>query len=141
MRKQVLGLVLVLAACVASAVPGLGQSIVTSPREQFGFDIGDDYQLATYAQLAEYWRKLDAQSDRMRLVEIGKTEEGRPHLMAIITSPANHGKLERFRDIARRLALASDVVSEVDARALAAEGRAVVWVDGGLHANEVLGAQ
>ena len=29
----------------------------------------------------------------------------------------------------------------MQARALAAEGKAVVWIDGGLHANEVLGAQ
>ena len=141
MNKQVLGLGLVLAACVASAVPGLGQPAITSPREQFGFDIGDDYQLATYAQLSAYWQKLDAQSDRMRLVEIGRTEEGRPHLMAIITSPANHGKLDRYQEIARRLARADDVTTEAEARALASEGRAVVWVDGGLHANEVLGAQ
>src|SRR5690606_39079012 len=59
----------------------------------------------------------------------------------IITSPANHGKLGRYREIARRLALAEDVTTEDEARALAAEGRAVGWIDGGLHANEVLGAQ
>ncbi len=141
MKKQVLGLWLVLAAGLATAVPALGQGAITSPRTQFGFDIGDDYQLATYAQLADYWRKLDAESDRMQLVQIGMTEEGRPHLMAIITSPDNHRKLERYKDIARRLALASEVASDADARALAAEGKAVVWVDGGLHANEVLGAQ
>src|SRR5690606_13065087 len=73
MKKQVLGLGLVLAACVASVTPGLGQPAVTTPRQQFGFDIGDDYQLATYAQLADYWQTLDTQSDRMRLVEIGRT--------------------------------------------------------------------
>ena len=44
-----------------------------TPKEQFGFNIGDDYQLANYTQLVEYWKKLDAQSDRMKLVEIGKT--------------------------------------------------------------------
>ena len=142
MKKQGLAMGLVLAACIVTAVPGLSQSpAVTSPRAQFGFDIGDDYQLATYAQLTDYWRTLDAESDRMQLVEIGKTEEGRPHLMAIITSPENHRKLEHYKQIARRLALATDVTTEEQARTLAAEGKAVVWVDGGLHANEVLGAQ
>ena len=61
--------------------------------------------------------------------------------MAIITSPENHRKLERLKTIARRLALAEDVTTEAEARALAAEGTAVVWIDGGLHANETLGAQ
>src|SRR5262245_24298324 len=48
---------------------------ITSPKEQFGFDIGADYQLPNYTQLTEYWKKLDQQSDRMTLVEIGKTAE------------------------------------------------------------------
>jgi hypothetical protein len=114
---------------------------VTSPKEQFGFAIGDDYQLATYEQLSAYWARLDAESDRMSLVDIGKTAEGRTQWMAIITSPENHRKLGRLKDIARRLARAEDVATDAEARALAAEGKAVVWIDGGLHANETLGAQ
>ena len=55
------------------------------------------------AQVCAYWRKLDAQSDRMVVQEIGKTSEGRPHLMAIVTSPENHQNLEKYRDISRRL--------------------------------------
>ena len=120
--------------------PVFGQSKVTSPKEQFGFNIGDDYQLANYTQLVEYWRKLAQQSDRMKLVEIGKTAEGRTMYMAIITSPENHRNLEKYRQISRRLALAEGLPDE-EARRLAAEGRAVVWIDGGLHATEVLGAQ
>src|SRR5262249_31942851 len=54
--------------------------------------------------------------------------------------PANHKKIDRYREIARRLARAEGVTAD-DARALAEEGKAVVWLDGGLHANEVLGAQ
>ena len=60
--------------------------------------------------------------------------------MAIITSPENHKKLERYKEISRRLALAEGLTDE-QARALAKEGKAVVWIDGGLHATEVLGAQ
>jgi hypothetical protein len=112
---------------------------ITTPRQQFGFDIGDDYQLATYTQFTEYWKKLDAESDRMRVVDIGKTAEGRPQLMAIITSPENFKKLDRYRDISRRLATV-DGLNDEQARALAKEGKGVVWIDGGLHATEVLGA-
>ena len=36
---------------------------VTTPRQQFGADIGDDYFLANYTQLEEYWKALDLQSD------------------------------------------------------------------------------
>ena len=113
---------------------------VATPRQQFGAAIGDDYFLANYTQLEEYWKTLDRQSDRMQLVDMGRTEEGRSQWMAVISAPENLAALERYRDIARRLALA-DGLSDEQAQALAREGKAVVWIDGGLHANEVLGAQ
>jgi hypothetical protein len=133
-----------LAAAVAGSLAlqaplALAQGRVTSPKEQFGFNIGDDYKLANYTQFERYWRRLATQSNRMKLVEIGKTAEGRPQLMAIISSPANLARLDRYRQISRRLALAEGL-SDADARALAREGKSVVWIDGGLHANEVLGA-
>ena len=60
--------------------------------------------------------------------------------MAIVTSPANHRVLAKYRDISRRLALAEGL-SDDEAHRLAREGKAVVWIDGGLHATETLGAQ
>ena len=71
---------------------------------------------------------------------IGLTAEGRPQVMAIITSPANRPNVERYRQIAERLARAEGVDS-AEARRLAQEGKGIVWFDGGLHATEVLGAQ
>ena len=130
--------VLVCALLLAGAAAA-GAQTITSPKQQFGFNIGDDYQLATYTQFVEYWQKLDKESDRMKVVEIGKTAEGRPQLMAIITSPDNHKKLERYKEISRRLATVDGLTDE-QARALAREGKGVVWIDGGLHATEVLGA-
>jgi hypothetical protein len=116
------------------------QRRTTTPRAQFGHDIGDDYFLANYEQMIEYWNKLDRESDRMKMVRIGTSAEGRPIWMAIITSPENHRKLAHYQDISRRLALAENL-TDAQAHALAAEGKAVVWIDGGLHASEVLGAQ
>ena len=113
---------------------------VTTPMAEWGHNIGDDYFLANYQQLMGYWKKLEKESPRLRVQEIGKTSEGRPMLMAVITSPANHQKLERYKTIAGRLANAEGLTDEA-ARALAKEGKAVVWIDGGLHANETLGAQ
>ncbi|MEO8028528.1 MAG: M14 metallopeptidase family protein, partial [Bryobacteraceae bacterium] len=119
---------------------GAAQPRVTTPKQEFGFDIGADYHLANYTQLTAYWQKLARESDRMKLVEIGKTAEGRPQWMAIVSSAENLKNLDRYRSIARRLALAEDLTEE-QARGLAAEGKAIIWIDGGLHATEVLGAQ
>ncbi len=112
---------------------------ITTPKQQFGHDIGDDYWLANYDQFSAYWHKLAGESDRMKLVEIGKTAEGRTQLMAIISSPENMKHLARYQEIAQRLAHADGLTDE-QAHALAEEGKAVVWIDGGLHASEVLGA-
>src|SRR5262245_4692127 len=113
---------------------------VTSPKEQFGFNLGDDYCLANYVQLTEYWHKLATESDRIQLETIGETEDGREILMAVVTSPKNFKNLQRFKETSRRLALA-DGLDEREAKKLAASGKAVVWIDGGLHATETLGAQ
>ena len=61
-------------ALVVQAPLALAQAHITSPKEQFGFNIGDDYRLVNYTQYVEYLKKLDAQSERMTVVEIGKTE-------------------------------------------------------------------
>ncbi len=97
-------LLLVLPLTVALEAPA--QQRITTPKEFLGKNIGDDYFLATYDQFMAYWRKMDAESDRMQVVEIGKTAEGRPQLMAIVTAPANFARLSRYKEIARRLALA-----------------------------------
>ncbi|MFO0956094.1 MAG: M14 metallopeptidase family protein [Isosphaeraceae bacterium] len=113
---------------------------VPTPREQFGFDIGEDYCLANYKQLAAYWDRLERASDRMRILDIGATEEGRRQLAAVVTSPANMRRIDHYREIARRLSFAEGLDAAA-ARKLAADGKAVVWIDGGLHANETLCAQ
>src|SRR5690242_13635207 len=77
----------------------------TTPKQALGFNIGDDYQVANYTQLSAYLKKLAAESPRIKLVDIGLTAEGRHQLMAIVTSPENHKRLDHYRDISRRLAL------------------------------------
>ena len=80
----------------------------------------------------------------MQLVDIGKTTEGRTELMAIISSEQNMRQLGRFKEIARTLAMARSgdtPLGDAQARALAHDGKAVVWIDFGLHSNEVAHAQ
>ncbi len=119
------------------------QGKITPPQFTAGgktYTAGDDYFLANYTQLREYFTKLSQESDRFKVVEIGKTAEGKPMIMAIITSAENHKKLARYKEISQKLARAEGLTDD-DARKLAAEGKAVVWIDGGLHATECINAQ
>jgi hypothetical protein len=115
------------------------QSIPT-PKEHFGFNIGDNYMLANYTQTEAYFKKLAAASDRCRYTVIGKTEEGRDQFMLIVSSPENLKNLDHYKSISQQLAHAEGL-TDAQAHALAAEGKTVVWIDGGLHATEVVATQ
>src|SRR5262249_27324201 len=130
-----------LVCLVGSAALSLSaQGKITTPKEQFGFNIGDDYVLVNYTQYEAYLKKLSQESGRLTVLPIGKSSEGRTMYAGIITSPENSKKIDRYKEIARRLSRAEGV-TDAEAKALAAEGKSIVWIDGGLHATEVLGAQ
>ncbi len=127
---------LILAPLALAAVPAASK--ITSPQEHFGFAIGDDKQLATWTQTEAYFKKLAAESDRLKLVEIGTTEEGRKQYMLICSSPENLRNVERYRLNAQKLARAEDLTDD-EAHALAQTSKPIVWIDGGLHATETVG--
>jgi hypothetical protein len=118
---------------------------ITTPKQEWGHNIGDDFFLANYQQLVPYWKKLAQQSDRIHVEDIGPTSMGRTMVLATVTSPANWKNIARYKQISKSLSLNEGPdgrpLTDDQARALAKEGKAVVWIDGGLHASEVLGAQ
>ena len=132
------GLVILLGLGAASSAPA--QSAIPTPESVLGSRVGADFFLATYDESMTYFRRLAAASDRVTLLEIGKTSEGRPWYIAVISSAENLANLERYREIALRLTHPDELTDET-ARALAREGKAIVHIDGGLHASEVAHAQ
>ncbi|HET7632803.1 MAG TPA: M14 metallopeptidase family protein [Gemmatimonadaceae bacterium] len=122
---------------LASAAQAQGR--VTSPEQHFGHAIGSDYWLPNYDQYAAYLQKVAKESNRATLLDIGKTAEGRTQYTLVVSAPENIKNLEHYRQISQRLALAKGL-TDAQAHQLASEGKAVVWIDGGLHATEVLGA-
>ncbi len=113
---------------------------IPTPGSVLGHKPGDDFYLATYDESRAYFQKLAANSNRIKLINVGKTTRGLDWEIAIISSPENLVKLDHYKDISRRLAQARGLTDDA-ARALAAEGKAIVHLDGGLHASEVAGAQ
>jgi hypothetical protein len=127
-------------AFAASVVVTAQSRLVPSPETSFGFKPGADYKLATYDQSIEYFRTLAAASKYVRLVEAGKTSQGRTMYFALISSPKNLDQIERYRQIAQRLAHPAGL-TDATARELAREGKPFIHIDGGLHSTEVAGAQ
>ncbi len=132
---------LVVFAIFAGAPPvGAAQADLPTPSKVMGLELGADYTLADYDQIQRYFAALDAASDRIVVEEIGRSTLDRPMLLALISSEANLADLDRLRGISERLAHARDLTQD-EARSLANQGRAIVWIDGGLHATEVAHGQ
>lgn len=110
------------------------------PADTFGFAPGTDRKLADFEQITTYFARLAAATPRVRLFRIGPTTEGRQMFLSVISSEENLARLDRYREIARQLADGRGL-TDASARALAREGRVIVWVDMGLHATEVAAAQ
>jgi hypothetical protein len=128
------------AVLVAVSVSASAQTRIPTPESVVGFAPGAEFKLATYDQTIDYFKKLDAASDHMTLVEAGTSTQGRTYYYALISTPANLKKVDRYREIARRLAR-PEGLTEAQALALAREGKPLVHIDGGLHSTEVAGPQ
>jgi hypothetical protein len=125
--------VLFTSAVTAQAVP--------TPRQAFGFEIGQDRKLADWNQLTAYYEKIAETSQRVSIDTLGQTTKGRPFVMLTITSPANHARLAELRDVQRRLADPRRISSDAGLRRLLDQGRTVVMITHSIHATEVGGAQ
>src|SRR5580704_209222 len=113
---------------------------VPTPESVLGHKPGDDFFLATYDESLAYFQKLAASTDKLKLARVGKTTRGLDWDIAYISSAKNLAELDKYKDTAKRLALVKGL-NDADARALARTGKAIVHIDGGLHATEVAGAQ
>src|SRR5690606_728030 len=117
--------------CTAQKIP--------SPQDVFGFQVGDDYKLADYGQIEDYLSQLDQASDRVMKIEIGESVLGRSMYPLFISSQENLAQLDRWKDISARLARAK--IDPEEAEALSRDGKAIVWVDGGMHSTELAHGQ
>jgi len=113
---------------------------VTSPEEFFGFQLGSDRKIARWDKIVEYFHRLQEESDKIRVVDMGPSTEGNPFLLVIISSPRNLRDLERIRGVNNKLADPRGL-SEKRVERLIARGKAVICQSMSLHASEIGGTQ
>ncbi|HXG68123.1 MAG TPA: M14 metallopeptidase family protein [Blastocatellia bacterium] len=129
--------------CLFAAIPNTfaaqrATAKIPAPRDVIGFMPGEDRKLVNWAGIVDYFKRLDRASDRLMLEELGKTTLGRPFLLATISSPANLARLDRFKEIQRKLADPRTFGDNpAEAEKLIAEGRTVVLITCGIHSTEV----
>jgi hypothetical protein len=111
---------------------------IPAPKDVLGFTPGDDRKLASWAQVIDYFKKLDAASDRVKFEEIGKSTMGAPFVYATISSPATLRKLDDFKLINDKLADPRKMKRpEITAQNFTKIGKTIVLITCGIHSDEV----
>jgi hypothetical protein len=118
------------------SLPFQTYSQLVSPEVHFGFQPGSDRNLFNYEELIAYLDKLDKNSSRLKLIEIGKSPMGKPMYIAFISGEENISKLEALKTINRKLALEPNLsISEKEN--LLQNGRVFVLTTLSMHSSEV----
>lgn len=126
---------LFVALCLALlASPALAQ--VPTYAEVVGHTVGERITTARDAEV--YLQRLAQSSDRVTYAVQGRSWEGRPLMLATITSPENHARLDEIRDVARRLDDAR--LTRPSADQLSRQP-VIVWLGGSIHGFELSGTE
>ncbi len=113
---------------------------IPSPDQFFRFRMGTDKKLARWDKIVEYYKILHEKSDKIKVMELGKSTEGNTFVLAIISSPENLGSLSAIKNTGPTLAYSEELSAE-EVERLVKEGKAVIAMSMSIHANEVGGTQ
>jgi hypothetical protein len=116
---------------------GVAFAQVPAPEQFLGFRVGSEGKVARWDRIVEYMKLAAAHSDRVRFQELGKSTGGNPFVMMVISSPANLGRLEHYREVNRRLFDPRTISSQAEADKLIDEARLIVLVTCSIHAPEI----
>ena len=106
---------------------------IPTPKSIIGHEVGQWH--ITHDKLVYYMRAVAAASDRISLIETGKTHEDRPQLLLVITSPENHSRIEEIQSSHKQLTDPGNSAS-LDISAMPV----VIWLGFSIHGNESSGS-
>ncbi|HUP45292.1 MAG TPA: M14 family zinc carboxypeptidase [Thermoanaerobaculia bacterium] len=118
-----------------AAAAGAQQAIPT-PDEFLGYSLGSRF--TPHHRILDYFGELARSSELITLHTFGETYEGRPLVLATITSPENRASLDTIRAGVASLA---DGVDAARAGEIARTSPAIVWLAFGVHGNESSSAE
>jgi hypothetical protein len=112
-----------------------------SPQSVLGFVPTDDKTIADWGQITNYFAKLDAASSKVLVKEIGKSTNGKPMIVAFISSPGNISNLERYRQMNAKLADPRTIRDEAELNNILANGKSIVSISCSIHSTEIVASQ
>ncbi len=109
---------------------------IPSPKDALGHYIGEPKKLTYYADILKYYRALAAATPRVKVVSIGKSNEGRDLVVVFVGSDESIKDLESYRQDLAQLA-DPRTVTDAQAKAVIARAKPIYHLSGGLHSGEV----
>jgi hypothetical protein len=110
---------------------------VPTPEQFIGFKVGTDTKLARWDRIVEYMKAVAATSDRVRLRELGKTNNGNAFVMLEIASPDTLKNLDRYKQLERKLYFQNGAPTARERDEIFRQGKADELIGASIHATEV----
>ena len=108
---------------------------IPTPLDVLGHIVGAPDVLSYSHEVYKYLRALAQASPRVEVFTVGKTEEGRDWVLAVISDEATIKNLGRYKEITAKLADPRKI-SEAEAQSLIKQGKPIYWATGGMHSGE-----
>jgi hypothetical protein len=109
---------------------------VPTPESHLGYKPGADFHLAPWGQVVSYFEKVDAASDRVKVRVLGQTTEGRPYMVAFISSADTMNNLDRYRSFQEQLHDPRKIPDPALRARAVADSKPVVVITCSIHSTE-----
>lgn len=106
-----------------------------TPLDVLGYVPGTVGRLSYVADITRYFRILDSTSARVTVFDLGRSDEGRPMILAAIADSATIERLDYYQAITAALADPRRL-SPDSAKRLTAAGKAIYYLSGSIHSTE-----
>ena len=108
---------------------------IPTPKDVLGYHVGTPKKLTDTVMVRRYFEALAKASKRLRIIEVGQTDEGRPCWSAVIADEATMASLDTYKGYLAKLADPRGM-SEAEARGVLDKAKPVYHITGGLHSSE-----
>ena len=109
---------------------------VPTPKDVLGHHVGEPKRLTYYADILKYYNALSAASPRVKVLSIGKSNEGRELVVVFVGSEESIRNLDTYRSYLAQLADPRKI-TEAQAKEVVARAKPLYHLSGGLHSGEV----
>jgi len=109
---------------------------VPSPKTVLGYNIGAPKKLTYYADIVRYYQALAASTLRVKIIDIGVTEEGRRNIIVFVGSEDSIKNLDTYKKNLARLADPRGL-TDAQAKEVIAHTKPIYTFSGGLHSAEL----